>query len=104
MFPRLRQIRLNRKALFIAAPVLLPVALFAQAPPLLTLQQAEEMAIKNHPQIQAAQNEVNFANQQIVINRLTQVFHRVDVSSRQLFDPIRLADSDGARAESSRLQ
>jgi outer membrane protein len=27
------------------------------------------MAIKNHPQIQAAQNEVNFANQQIVINR-----------------------------------
>ncbi len=41
----------------------------AQTPPLLTLQQAEEMAIKNHPQIQAAQNEVNFANQQIVINR-----------------------------------
>ena len=27
------------------------------------------MAIKNHPQIQAAQNEVNYANQQIVINR-----------------------------------
>jgi outer membrane protein len=69
MCPRLRQIRLNRKALFIAVPVLLPVALFAQAPPALTLQQAEEMAIKNHPQIQAAQNEVNFANQQIVINR-----------------------------------
>ena len=36
---------------------------------MLTLQQAEAMAIKNHPQIQAAQNEVNFANQQIVINR-----------------------------------
>jgi outer membrane protein len=69
MFPRLRQIRLNRKALFFAVPALLPVALFAQAPPMLTLQQAEEMAIKNHPQIQAAQNEVNFANQQIVINR-----------------------------------
>jgi outer membrane protein len=69
MFPSLRQIRLNRKALFIAVPVLLPVALFAQAPPVLTLQQAEEMAIKNHPQLQAAQNEVNFANQQIVINR-----------------------------------
>ena len=45
------------------------MALSAQAPPLLTLQQAEEMAVKNHPQIQAAQNEVNFANQQIVINR-----------------------------------
>ena len=43
--------------------------MFAQTPPMLTLQQAEAMAIKNHPQIQAAQNEVNFANQQIVINR-----------------------------------
>src|ERR1700722_1140168 len=69
MFPRLRQIPLNRKAILIAVPVLLPVALFAQAQPMLTLQQAEEMAVKNHPQIQAAQNEVNFANQQIVINR-----------------------------------
>jgi outer membrane protein len=36
---------------------------------LLTLQQAEEMAVNNHPQIQAAQNEVNFANRQIAINR-----------------------------------
>jgi len=35
----------------------------------LTLQQAEDMALKNHPQIQAAQNELNYANQQIVINR-----------------------------------
>src|ERR1700722_17227627 len=69
MFPRLRQIPLNRKAILIAVPVLLPVALFAQAQPMLTLQQAEEMAIKNHPQIRAAQNEVNFADQQIVINR-----------------------------------
>ncbi len=43
--------------------------LCAQTPPALTLQQAEELAVKNHPQIQAAQNEVNFANQQIVINR-----------------------------------
>jgi outer membrane protein len=39
------------------------------APPRLTLQEAEALAIKNHPQIQAAQNEVGFANQQIVINR-----------------------------------
>jgi outer membrane protein len=38
-------------------------------PPRLTLQEAEALAIKNHPQIQAAQNEVGFANQQIVINR-----------------------------------
>jgi outer membrane protein len=69
MFASLRQIRLSRKALLIAVTVALPVALFAQAPPVLTLQQAEAMAIKNHPQIQAAQNEVNYANQQIVINR-----------------------------------
>jgi len=41
----------------------------AQAPPRLTLQQAEAMAIQNHPQIQAAQNEVGFAQQQVVINR-----------------------------------
>jgi outer membrane protein len=49
--------------------VVLSVTAAAQPPPPLTLQQAEEMAIKNHPQIQAAQNEVNFANQQVVINR-----------------------------------
>ena len=40
-----------------------------QNPPKLTLQEAEALAIQNHPQIQAAQNEINFANQQIVINR-----------------------------------
>ncbi len=69
MFPSLRQIRRSRKALLIAFSTALPMALFAQTPPMLTLQQAEAMAVKNHPQIQAAQNEVNFANQQIVINR-----------------------------------
>src|SRR5579862_4973800 len=41
----------------------------AQTPPRLTLQEAQALAVKNHPQIQAAQNEVGFANQQIVINR-----------------------------------
>src|SRR5580700_2875900 len=41
----------------------------AQGPPKLTLQEAVDIAIKNHPQIQAAQNEVNFANQQVTINR-----------------------------------
>ena len=46
-----------------------PMATLAQAPPMLTLEQAEALAIKNHPQIQAAQNEINFANQQVVINR-----------------------------------
>ena len=69
MFPRLRQIRLSRTALVRVVRMALPLALFAQTPPMLTLQQAEAMAVKNHPQIQAAQNEVNFANQQIVINR-----------------------------------
>jgi outer membrane protein len=33
---------------------------------MLTLQQAETMALQNHPQIQAARNEAAFANQQIV--------------------------------------
>jgi outer membrane protein len=46
----------------------------AQAPapqnlPKLTLQEAEALAIQNHPQIQAAQNEVNYSNQQIVESR-----------------------------------
>lgn len=52
--------------------VVFAAALRAQAPPQpapLTLQQAEAIAIQNHPQIQAAQNEINFANQQIVVNR-----------------------------------
>ena len=37
--------------------------------PTLTLQQAEALAVQNHPQIQAAQNEINYSNQQIVENR-----------------------------------
>jgi outer membrane protein len=41
----------------------------AQVVPKLTLQEAEAMAVQNHPQIQAAQNEVNYSNQQIVENR-----------------------------------
>jgi outer membrane protein len=57
--------KLSPTLVFLAAPI----ASFAQAPPMLTLEQAEALAIKNHPQIQAAQNEVNFANQQVVINR-----------------------------------
>ncbi len=69
MFPNLHQIRLSRKALLIAISAALPGAIFAQTPPPLTLQQAEALAIRNHPQIQAAQNEVNYANQQIIVNR-----------------------------------
>ncbi len=63
-FPNLCKVGL-RPALFLVA---LAVAQ-AQSPPTLTLQQAEALAIQNHPQIQAAQNEVNYANQQIIENR-----------------------------------
>ena len=44
-------------------------AIPAQQPSMLTLQQAQAMALQNHPQIQAAQHEAAFANQQITINR-----------------------------------
>jgi outer membrane protein len=44
-------------------------AVCAQNLPRLTLQEAQAMAIQNHPRIAAARNEVNFANQQIVVNR-----------------------------------
>ncbi len=37
--------------------------------PKLTLQEAEALAIQNHPQIQAAQHEINYSNQQIAENR-----------------------------------
>ena len=36
---------------------------------MLTLQQAEQMALQSHPQIQAAQHEAAYSDQQIVINR-----------------------------------
>jgi outer membrane protein len=49
--------------IFIAAQVV------AQQPPKLTLQEAEMMALQNHPQIQAAQNEAAYANQQVTIAR-----------------------------------
>jgi outer membrane protein len=39
------------------------------AAPKLTLKEAEELAIKNHPQILAAQNEVGAANQQVIETR-----------------------------------
>jgi outer membrane protein len=53
------------------------ISVFAQTPqspappslPKLTLQQAEAIALQNHPQVQAAQYEVNYSNQQIVENR-----------------------------------
>jgi len=64
-------LRLNSTILALA----FAAAAFAQnsgqtpPPPRLTLQEAEALAIRNHPQIAAAQNEINYANQQIVVNR-----------------------------------
>ena len=49
-----------------------PCGCFAQTPrppPKLTLKDAEALAIKNHPQILAAQSEVGYANQQVVETR-----------------------------------
>jgi outer membrane protein len=59
-----------RKCLFlIAILVQAPPAAVPQSLPKLTLQEAEAIAVQNHPQVQAAQYEVNYANQQIVENR-----------------------------------
>ena len=61
---------LNRLASRTLILTVLGVAgLSAQTPQRLTLQEAEALALRNQPEIQAAQNEVEFANQQIVINR-----------------------------------
>jgi outer membrane protein len=64
----------NKRILFTALVTLCVRQAVAQQPaqppaqpgPVLTLQQAEMMALQNHPQIQAAQNEAAFSNQQIV--------------------------------------
>ena len=58
-----RKAALNRTAVLVAFWASLGMA---QSPPALTLQQAETMALQNHPRIQAAQNEAAFTNQQIV--------------------------------------
>jgi outer membrane protein len=55
--------------LFRSLQLLTVTAALAAAQTTLSLQQAEALAIQNHPQIQAAQNEVNFAQQQVTINR-----------------------------------
>lgn len=64
--------RKTRKLFFlIALPPVFLIALpaGAQTPPALTLEQAVAMALRNHPQVQAAQNEVNYAQQQVTENR-----------------------------------
>src|ERR1700735_1432015 len=69
--PGLRCVRPPNTEIFTraAALLILTAALAPAQPQTLTLQQAEAIAIKNHPQIQAAQNELNFAQQQVTINR-----------------------------------
>jgi len=62
--------RTNHALLVLAiSSVLCPPSATAQNPPTLTLRQAEALALQNHPQVQAAQHEVNYSNQQIVENR-----------------------------------
>jgi len=59
-----------RYSCFGAAMMLCGQILFAQAPPQkLTLKDAEALALKNHPQILAAQSQVGYANQQLVETR-----------------------------------
>lgn len=78
-------LRINNPVMFLAMYVVIAVQnAVAQTPPAqnpapqvsaptnlpkLTLQEAEALAIQNHPQIQAAQHEVNYSNQLIVENR-----------------------------------
>src|ERR1700728_3750907 len=58
---------LNKTAVLAAFCASLAVAQSPRPlPPMLTLRQAEAMALQNHPQIQAAQNEAAFNSQQIV--------------------------------------
>src|SRR5215469_3008642 len=64
----LRIKHMNKNCLVLAAAALIPIAV-AQNVPRLSLQEAQAMALQNHPQIAAAQNEVNYANQQITVER-----------------------------------
>ncbi len=59
--------RLNGPAAFLL--LLLPFTAAAQTPSRLTLQEAEAIALRNHPQIQAVQHVVNYAKQQITETR-----------------------------------
>jgi outer membrane protein len=53
----------------ITCAVWLQASLAQAPPPKLPLMEAEAIALQNHPQVQAAQNEVNYANQQIIETR-----------------------------------
>lgn len=71
---------MRKRVLSFRRRVFVPVALCAaclcngQTPagggsPRLSLQEAEAAALRNHPLVQASQNEINFANQQITVER-----------------------------------
>ncbi len=70
---KMLQFRYKSALLGAAFVVTLTPPCAAQSPPqnapVLTLKQAEEIALRNHPQVKAAQNEVNYANQQIIEKR-----------------------------------
>jgi len=57
-------LRKLRKSIFWIA-----VSAAAQTPPALTLEQAVTTALRNHPQVAAAQDQVNYAHQQVTENR-----------------------------------
>ncbi|HTS77701.1 MAG TPA: TolC family protein [Bryobacteraceae bacterium] len=57
-------LRKLRKSIFWIA-----VSAAAQTPPALTLEQAVTTALRNHPQVAAAQDQVNYAQQQVTENR-----------------------------------
>ena len=72
-----------------------PLIAVAQSPGRLTLQEARQLAIRNHPQVQAAQNEVNYANQQIVVNRSAYYPNAtVDLTGSQGNDSARIGAGD----------
>jgi outer membrane protein len=63
-------LRTNRVFLvLVISTAIIASSLIAQTSPKLTLREAEAIALQNHPQVQAAQHEVNYSNQQIVESR-----------------------------------
>lgn len=97
MFPK----RPKKAGFPIALAVLVCAVLSAQPPAMLTLQEAEQMAIKNHPQIQAAQNEINYSNEQVVINRSAYLpTINGDITGSQAYDGSRLG---AGQIQASRL-
>jgi len=85
--------RLVRKSFLLTLVV--ACGAMAQTPPRLTLQEAEALALRNHPQIQAAENEVAYANEQIVVNRAPYYpFVAGDLTGAQANNEARLGAGD----------